>query len=316
MPDGVYLTDAQAVVLGDMVYMGGWDTSVAYTRPGSLLIYDVTGNSWGKPIPTSTNYFAVTTYKSKLVLVGGQYPQTTQEMFSSLFGQEVGNKVTNELWVLDEQQKLNSDCLPAMPTARMLASAISKGIHLVVAGGYDGCVYPRTTQAVKLDVVEVYNGHVWEKVQSLPNPDSGMKSIFYEGNWFLSRRFQIYYTSLDSLIATASSSSGTPDEQIPVWKEPTDLPLLDLSTPTMFGNQLVDIREYNSSDSMGFSRSISALYVFSPQSNQWMHVGDLPVVCRSTCMLLLPTGELLVVVLEAQYANGSRQIFKGSVKSE
>ena len=299
MPDGVYLTDAQAVVLGDMVYVGGWDESVAYTRPGSLLIYDVIGDSWGEPIPTPTNYFTLTTYKSNLVLVGGQYPQ-------------VGNEVTNKLWVLGEQQKLNPDFLPAMPTAHMDASAISKGMHLVVAGGYDGCKNPSGTKMVEVDVVEVYNGRVWERVQSLPNPDSRMKSFFYEGNWFLSGRFQIY-TSLDSLIATASSSSGTPNEQKPVWEKLTDL---HLSAPTMFGNQLVDIREYSSSDSMGFSRSTSALHVFSPQSNRWMHVGDLPVACRSTCMLLLPTRELLVVVLEAECRNHPRHIFRGCVRGE
>lgn len=260
MPDGVYLTDAQAVVLGDMVYVGGWDKSVAYTRPGSLLIYDVIGDSWGEPIPTPTNYFALATYKSKLVLVGRQYP-------------EVGNKVTNELWVLNEQQILDPypHFLPAMKTARMDASAISEGIHLVVAGGY-GCKNPSGTQMDEVDVVEVYNGRVWARAQSLLNPVSRMKSFFYEGNWFLSRRFQIYYTSLDSLIATASSSSGTPDEQIPVWKKPTDLPCLDLSAPTMFGNQLVDIGEYSSSDSMGFSRSISALHVFSNLSHKFLYM--------------------------------------------
>ena len=301
IPDNVHLTEAQAAVLGDMVYVGGWDTSAAYGGPGSLLIYDVTRDSWGKCIATPTSHFALTTYGSKLVLVGGMYPHTPVEIF--LHGNR--NRVTNKLWVLDEQEKF-SDCLPAMQAARMRASAISRGSHLVVAGGNDGCSASILTGEV--GVVEVYNGHAWAWAQSLPYSDSGMKSILHEGNWYLNGRIQ-FQTSLDSLIATASSNIL--DMKTSVWKKVTDLP--QHSAHTVFGSQLVDIEHYSSSDSQGTNQSKSALRVFSPQCRRWVHVGDLPVACRSICMLLLPTRELLVVVLEAECRNHPRPIFKGSV---
>ena len=302
VPDNV--TDAQAAVLGNNVYVGGWDSSTAHRGPGLLLIYDVNGDSWGTPIPTPTNDFALTTYGSKLVLVGGRYPYTQEEMSET---------VTNKLWVLDKQKILNSDCLPAMPTAHWGASAISRDSHLVVAGGSDGC----SGLMVEVDVVEVYDGTVWARAQSLPRPASKMKSILHEGNWYLNGQIQIY-TSLDSLIATTSSSSDAPDKQTSVWKKLTDPPLHDLSAPTMLGNQLVDIRQYHP---QGFSRPKSALHVFSPQRDshtppQWVHVGDLPVACHSTCMLLLPTRELLVMVLEVESHNYPRHVFRGSVRGE
>ena len=164
-----------------------------------------------------------------------------------------------------------------------------------------------------VDVVEVYDGNVWARAQSLPiRPDLMGKSIPCEGKWYLYGRIQSCYTSLDSLIATARSDTPATEEQTSVWKELPGGPQDFLYAPTTFGNQLVDIR-YSSSH-----RSTSALHVFchghDQQSSQWMHVEDLPVACRSTCMLLLPTRELLVVVLEVESHNDPRHIFKGSVK--
>ena len=307
VPDN--LTGAQAVVLGDMVYVG---EQTANMGPGSLLIYDVTRDSWIKRINTPTNLYTLTTYGSELVLVGGRYPCT--ELFEMLRP----SNVTNKVWVLDEHQCLNSNRLPAMLTAHMRASAVSKDNHLVVAGGTDGLSYSMFSMMPAVDVVEVYDGNVWARAQSLPRIDRTWKSIPCEGKWYLYGRIRSCYTSLDSLIATARSDTPATEEQTSVWVDLPDGPQPVLYAPTMFGTQLVDVRGYTCSLS---HRSTSALHVFchghGQQSSQWMHVEDLPVACHSTCMLLLPTRELLVVVLEAETGNRDpRSIFKGRVRGE
>ena len=65
---------------------------------------------------------ALTTYKSKLVLVGGA----------------IGNSdiATNELWLSGDGGKTWSQDLPPMPTKRTFPSAVSTEECLIVLGGY------------------------------------------------------------------------------------------------------------------------------------------------------------------------------------
>ena len=239
-----------------------------------LLVYDFTEDLWDR-LDTPTQWYALTSYNSQLVLVGGTEPNT-----------EIA---TNELWVLDEQCNWTQP-LPPMTTERYQASAVNVGNHLIVAGGKgDSCVGP-------LDVVEVYDGHQWRTAQSLPRPRSWMKSALHEGKWYLDGGAQaeedckIYYTSLESLIATTHSEG---DEQSSVWKELPGSPLL-WSTPVVFKNQLISVAGYFHNSAFPYSSAIHA-YFPSNCNMSWVHVGDLPVACYSTCALVLPTGELLVI---------------------
>ena len=70
---GMY--NAQAVVLGNKVYIGG-----GIMDPGSssrLLVYDYTKESW-EILNTPVQWYAFTTYHSQLVLVGGMGPDTLE----------------------------------------------------------------------------------------------------------------------------------------------------------------------------------------------------------------------------------------------
>ena len=255
----VCVYNAQAVVLEDKVYIGGGRSS------SRLLIYDFVDDTWDT-LETPTEWYALTTYQSQLVLVGGGDPNC--------------GRATNQLWVLDEQYNWNQP-IPFMTTNRYQASAVSIGDHLIVAGGSSG------GQTGPLDAVEVYDGCQWKRAQSFPIRCSWMKSTLHEGNWYLAGGIEqghdVYYTSVESLITTTNSEGAG---QTSVWKKLPSTPL-EGSTPAMFKNQLVTIGE-------GYPFS-SAIYAFSSSNNSWVHVGDLPVACYSICTLVLPTGELLVV---------------------
>ena len=268
MPVGVF--NVQAVVLENKVYIGGGSMS---TGPSSiLLIYNFIEDSWGM-LDTPTQWHALTSYNSQLVLVGGMDPNT--------------GTATNQLWVLDEQHEWTQP-LPPMTTERYQASAVNVGGHIIVAGGQGG------SHVGPLDEVEVYDGHQWREAQSLPIAQSWMKSVLHEGKWYLDGGAQaeedckIYYTSLESLIATTHSEG---DKQSSVWKELPGSPLL-WSTPAVFQNQLISVAGYYS----------SAIHAYFPSNmSAWVHVGDLPVACYSTCTLVLPTGELLVIGGDSEY---------------
>ena len=255
MPVSVY--NAQAVVLGNEIYIGGG--SIDSGSSSKLLVYNFTKNSW-LILDTPTQFYALTTYHSQLVLVGGADPDTLE--------------ATNQLWVLGEQCHWTN--LPPMTTQRYLASAVSVGDCLIVAGGCDGD---------SLDAVEVYNGHWWRSAQSLPRACFCMKSTLHEGNWYLTggigQEGKVYYTSLESLIATTYLEGA---RQTSVWKQ---LPGRSRrwSTPAVLHNQLITVQ----------GRYSSAIHAYSSSTESWVHVGDLPDVCNSSYSLVLPTGELLVL---------------------
>ena len=262
IPVGMY--NAQAVALGNKVYIGG-----GIMDPGSssrLLVYDYTKDSWDI-LDTPTQWYALTTYHSQVVLVGGMDPDT--------------GRATNQLWVLDENCHWTKP-LPPMTIERYQASTVGLGDYLIVAGGCDG------SNDGHLDVVEVYDGHQWMRAQSLPRACSCMKTALHEGNWYLAggmgQGSEVYHTSLGYLIA-ATHSEGT--RKTIMWKQLPGTALI-WSTPAALRNQLIIVG--------GGYHTSSSIHTYSASTKSWVHVGDMPIACYSTnCTLVLPTGELLVV---------------------
>ena len=159
------MSNAQAVVLGDKVYMGGGDMYL-HKCPGSppiLFIYDFTGDSWDF-LETPVVDYALTIYNSQLTLVGGRDTIT-------------GN-ITNQLCVLDAEQQHWTKPLPPMPTSCYGTSAVNLGHHLLVAGGLNDMLEP-------LNLVQVYDGYYWRRAQDLSKADYFMKSSLLKETWYL-----------------------------------------------------------------------------------------------------------------------------------
>ena len=271
----VDMSDAQAVFLKDKVYIGGGTASSGSSK---LLIYDFTNDSW-EIINTPTAWYSLTTYHSQLVLVGGVDSSTRLCM--------------NKLWVLNEQRHW-SQPFPPMPTNRFGASILSIGDHLIVAGGCGDD---------PLNVVEVYNGHQWNKGQALPKPCYWIRSALHKGNIYLpgGMNREVMFAPLESLIATTLS-----DQQTSVWKYLPDVPQIWSSLVTYQNHLMAVGGQYPQS---------SALHVYSHYTNSWVHAGELPVACYSPCALALPNGELLVVAGETD-RRGLFRVFTASVAGE
>ena len=146
-------------MLKNKVYFGGGATGNGTTE-AKLCIHTPTADTWAT-LPSPTRRSALTTYHSQVVLVGGIAASTA----------------TNQLWVLQEDERTWTQPLPAMPTARFAASAISHHNHLIVAGGRD-------SNGWMTNVVEVYDGRQWMKTDPLPQC-SYMKTTIHNGNYYL-----------------------------------------------------------------------------------------------------------------------------------
>ena len=249
-----------------------------------LLIYSLAKNSWDM-LRTPTKWFSLSTYHSQLVLVGGKDPTRM-------------GSATNRLWVLDGQSHWTQP-LPPMLTKCYGASAVSTGNHLIVAGGL--------SDEDPLDIVQVYNGHEWMRAQSLPKACYFIKcALDKDKKWYLAggvgQGRDVYHTSLESLIATTNLEDI---KQISAWQKLPNVPLLK-STPVAFGKQLLAVG--------GGDPCSSVILAYASHTNSWVHVGNLPVACYSTCTIVLPTGELLMVGGVTDETWSSCHVFKAKLQ--
>ena len=289
------MIDAQAVWLGDKLYVGGgWTTLTSgnYRDKARLYIYTPTTDTWSH-IDTPVYYFALVIYQSQLVLVGGR----------KFLGEGRDGPVTNILWTLTERGQWR-ETLPPMRTKRRGASAVEFAGNILVAGGRDD-------EGRYTDIVEVYNSHHgdWAKAHCLPKACYDMKSTVLNGHWYLmgglGQGKKVYYASLDSLVASCQPS----EKPLPsVWKRLPDVPR-EHSSIAVFGNRLIAV------GGGAFPSPSSSVHAYSPYNQSWVHVGDMPVGLRSTCTAVLPTGELMVVggllesfVHKASF-NGNKSIY-------
>ena len=265
----VGMIDAQAVWLGDKLYVGGETTIRSIREYARLYIYTPTTDTWSH-INTPVYWFALITYHSQLVLVGGK----------EFVGDRGVGPVTNKLWTLTEHDQWR-ETLPPMTTKREHTSAVEFADNILVAGGGDD-------NWRNIDIVEVYNGHHWAEGQCLPKPCYNMKSTVLNGHWYLmggkGQGKEVYYASLDSLVASCRPS----EKPLPfVWKRLPDV-LHKLSCTAVFGNRLVAIGGR-------YQLPSSSIHAYSPHTQSWVHIGDMPVGLDSTCTAVLPTGDLLVI---------------------
>ena len=305
----VGMRDAKAVVLKNKVYFGGGYTGDA--AAATLYIYTPTADTWATTL-SHTRRSALTTYNSQLVLVGGVAAST--------------NEITNQLWVLQEDERTWRQPLPAMPTARYAASAISHHNYLIVAGGWD-------SNGRETNVVEVYDGPQWMRTDPLPKCCSHMKTTAHNGNYYLmggtNQGQSVFCASLQSLIAkatqqspTSPSSSKSPTflqslfglsspsgEQKSVWETLPDVPYR-YSATTILGAALVAV---GGRDSSGTPRS--SLHMYSPLTHSWLHVSEMPVVVCDTCTITLPTGEMVVIGGSTMDAPYSHTVYKASLQT-
>ena len=252
-----------------------YSTAQTVTSDQFISVYWYIRGLWDRFTGPPTSRYALTTYKGQLVLVGG---------FDAS-----NNAPTNWTWT--------QPFLP-MPTKRWGASAVSIGDHLIVAGGVGN-------DFSRLNTVEVYNGHQWAAAESLPMVCCDMKSVVHEGNWYLiggsGQDKEVFCASLDSLIASTRSERTATS----VWKRLPEVPLA-LSSAAAFENCLLAVGGYPYS---------SAIHAYSPFTESWVHVGDMPIACESTCTVVLPTGELLA--LGGWTNTGSTtKVFKATITSE
>ena len=290
LPTGIQ--HAQAVVLGDEVYIGGGMTMTPeYDTKITVFNYKTeTVRELETPGPTCWSALAI--FQGKLVLIGGFL--TTKQL------------PTNEIWALQYDGYTWYQPFDQLATPCWGASAVSKGEYLIVAGGVE--YHPKHP----LSIVQIYNvkSRVWTTVKTLPSGCYFLKTVLHNDTWYLGggrwQNREVFYTSLESLISAASADHSVTD----VWgKLPINMTARVFSLAVLEG-QLLAIGGIVQAG--GPTREIR---VYDERS--WVHVDSFPVACDSTCSVSLSsTKEVLFLGGNLEFFDKkfSQDIYKAKIK--
>ena len=240
-----------------------------------IIVYTPATDTWNT-LDTPVYDFALTTYRSKLVLVGG--------------GEKVVGSPSNKLLTLSEDGEWE-ETLPPMETAcGSGASAVSHGDHLLVVDGNH-------------KEVHVYNGHHWAKAQHLPEILRSVKSTIFNGDLYVSGLLHntIYSASLDSLIASSQPSENSAQPST-VWKRLPDL-IIRRQSLAVFRDKLITV---------GFNITVgyNAIYSYSSSDQSWEYVSAIPLASWNLFSpVVLSLNELIVI-------GESGPVFKGTLNGE
>ena len=275
-PEG--FSRAQAVVMGESVYVGG--TVTGY----KIFQYSWRGGAWSTLPECPVKWFGLTQFMGRLTTVGGH--------------DQAGSRTARVYDFVSKSQQWQEP-LPPMPTAR---SSVTVVVHrssslkppaIAVCGGVsDGGV---------LNTVEVYchSTSLWHLAEPLPTPLWGLTSAsvgdttYLLGGWvgMFSGTKQCFQVRLDSLIDRAASPGASPSQHGSLWTTVRDTPLAGSYAESLLGS-LVAIGGWDSS-----TGSPSAVVHLLTSSGSWERVsgGDLPEPRDMSTAVCLPSGELMVV---------------------
>ena len=264
-------TTVQSVVIGQTVYVGGGVAGSECDRC-TVMKLDLQREEWTKLPQYGFEFFAMTSFLYRLVLVGGHDPMT--------------RKPTNQIAVFTSERWTNP--YPPMNTARSSSTAVSYNKYIIVAGGWVD--QERTSSVEVLDVALLR----WYTAESLPNPRSSVKSTLTGNTLYLMGGADgtghstkvVHKVDVNELITKAVSKQATPT----LWQSIEDSPL-ERSAPLNVGGSLLAVGghddRYNPS---------SSIHLYQPDTRRWVKVGDLPTVRYNCTCSVLPSGETIVAV--------------------
>ena len=266
----------KTTVINGQVYCGGEaarDDDDAYI----VYCYDPSQDNWTTLPPLPVRYFSLGQVNGELVAVGGQ---------------KSDSRSTNEVYTYDERSKKWKQTIPLMPTARWSPGVLSLQTALVVAGGYP---YRDAVEIFKADTSQ------WYTTDPLPTaccliPLVAIGNTCYAlGGYKSSHLNQALHASVDDLLhnavpANQTTHSGSSDTQS-AWKTLPDTPTYEPAAAVLAGHLLAVGGVETSIGGAGMKK----VYTYSPSTNSWIYISDLPAPrCRAAIAVLSPS-EILVI---------------------
>ena len=251
----------------------------------TIFEYDTTGsngNNWKTRFPKCpTTHFGIGELEGKLVVVGGQREN-----------EDKGMVITGEVFVLDDTESWSRDVIPSMNIPRMRACVVSFKGCLAACGGLEA----KTSRDCS-STVEVYqsDAKVWCVVEPMPVCRAALratvihKTVYFLGGFYpdltgVSER-DCMSIELDNLFQEDSTAQR-------LWNTNFTATTYYSSAPGNICGSLLAVGGATSRQAPSLTDAICA---YSPVTNNWYHVGNLPVQLSSATSITLASGELVVL---------------------
>ena len=251
----------QSVEVDGTVYVGGGH-AVIDEDSCTVMAYDTQSRKWHTLPPYNAKLFAMTTINNKLILVGGNHGNGSDQL---------------GVWQTDSNQWTRP--FPAMPTPRHFPSATSYKHWLVVAGGI-GYDYLSTVEVLDIDNKQ------WSTTPPTPIPWYRMKSTKIGDTWYLmggghsygTDSTGVYSVSLEALVSHSASDSSK------IWNIIAPLNC-KLSSPLSLGGSLLALGGWDPKEECRCP--VSTIQCYVPETNTWVPAGELPRPLYShTCIIV------------------------------
>ena len=272
------------------VYYGGGETNDDIDKY-TVYCYDPSQDKWVTLPPLPVKNFGLGQVNGKLVAVGGEK------------GSDLTPCPTNEVYTYNERsQKWKHTIIPPMPTARHSVGVLSLQSALVVAGGdrtLDLGSYTAAVEIFKLDTSQ------WCRTDPLPTACSDLSLVvvgnicYALGGYRDSSLNQALFASVDDLLCnavpanqTTQSGSRTSGTQS-AWKMLPNTPIYQPTAAVLAGTLLaLGGQEISAGELEG---DVKEVYIYSPSTNSWIYISDLPAPRSSTAVAILSKTELLMM---------------------
>ena len=296
------MTIPKTIVIRDRVYCGGG--LAGGNDEYQVFCYSPSEDTWNTLPACDVRYFGLSQVRGKLVTVSGI--------------KKSDRRVTNEVYEFDEVTRSWKQSIPPMPTARFTPAVLSHHSTLTVAGG-------NTEPGVRTAVVEVFREETsqWHTTEPLPfrwwNPSSLLiNNRWYllgggaEGEFYSNRAVCVHIDQLLQKALPCDQASTVRDStNNSVWEV---LPNTPHCAPTAapFGGSLLAVGGTTTNKYPPSPQA--AVHVYSPCTNAWIHISDLPSPRMWTATAMLSPTELLVI---GGWNNGRQNsVYKGLLRIE
>ena len=196
-------------------------------------------------------------------------------------------KISNKVFLWDEDNRKWTTPYPNMPTARYYCSSISHGSRVIVAGGVT-CGNPWTmTRAVEVLHIKdrsLFPGSYWSMVEQLPHVVWDAIPLIVNDKLYIAvgsdkkiggSTCNIVTASLPDLLQ--SSNKNTSSSQ--VWHKLPDMPYSSLSFNHYQGHLIIFSGDYKieqPNTGKPVYQSVPLIHIFNHYTNTWDCVGEIP----------------------------------------
>ena len=244
-----------------------------------IYCYDPSQDKWTTLPPLPVGGFGLGQVNGTLVAVGGK---------------KSGGQTSSEVYTYDERSRKWKQTIPPMPTARRYPGVLSLQSALIVAGGVR-LLFISAVEVFRLDTSQ------WYRTDPLLTAYRNMSLVaigntcYALGGYNGSYLNQALYASVGDLLRNAvpanqTTHSGSSDTQS-AWKTLPNTPAYGPAAAVLAG-KLLAIGGKETSKGGADKKEV---YMYSPSTNSWIYINDLPAPRSFTAVAVLSSARVLVI---------------------